>query len=114
MKSHLFTKLVRVLFVAMFATVLASQAHAGPGPIYTPVKVKDTGKVNPGDKIAVVCACGAVTTMTADKDGNYLKNFTCGACKKKFVARPNAHGGTNGFFVYEDDAGHQAKLLHAM
>ncbi len=119
MNYHTIQKTMRGLLAALFVTGLVAQAQAGPGyhESYVPVKsMKEAQAVKPGTHLAVACPeCGAVTVFTSGEDRNYLRGYTCERCKVKFVARTvGGRGTTVGTFVYEDTAGHQAKLLRAM
>lgn len=109
--------IIRIFFAALFAIGLVAPVQAGPGPhvSYAPVTTMDQAKsIKPGTRIAFRCACGAVKTLVADKEGSYLHGFTCDVCKSKFVVRSDAHGQTHGEFVLENSAGHQATLLQAL
>ena len=119
MNYHIISKTMRALLAALFVTGLAAQAHAGPGirEMYAPVKtMKQAEAIKPGTRLAVSCGnCGGVTVFTAGEDRSYLHGYTCAHCKAKFVARMvGGRGTTVPTFVYEDDAGHQSKLLRAM
>ena len=119
MNYHIIRKTMRGLVAALFVTGLVAQAQAGPGyhESYVPVKtMKEAQSIKTGTRLAVACPeCGAVTVFTAGDDHNYVRGYTCERCKAKFVARMiGGRGTTVGTFVYEDPAGHQAKLLRAM
>jgi hypothetical protein len=119
MKHQTIRHFLRTLFAALFVTGLAVQAHAGPGihESYIPVKsMKEAQAIKPGTHLAISCGnCGVTTVFVAGEDRSYVHGYTCERCKKKFVARMiGGHGTTVPTFVYEDDAGHQSKLLRAM
>ena len=115
MKTNIIT---RILFSALLTFGVVAPALAGPGPheSYTPVAtMKKAESIKPGARIAIECgACGAIATMTADKEKSYLHGFTCPVCKKKFVIQTDPHGGIRGSYVCTDDAGHQAKLFASL
>jgi hypothetical protein len=100
---------------ALFALVFATQASAGPGQqeTYVPVKtVKEVELVKPGDRIAFACdKCKVVKTMTVEADRGNLRSFTCDRCKTNFTQRDTSHGGTQGAFVLQNDAGDTCSLL---
>ncbi|MEP6669008.1 MAG: hypothetical protein ABJF10_07650 [Chthoniobacter sp.] len=118
MNYHIISKTMRVLFAALFVTGLVAQAQAGPGiQSFAPVKtMKEAKAIKPGTTIAISCGnCGITSVFTAGEDRSYLHGYTCTHCKAKFVARMvGGRGTTVPTFVYEDDAGHQSKLLRAM
>jgi hypothetical protein len=110
--------IIRTLLCALLSVGIVAPAVAGPGPheVYMPVTtMKQAESIQPGTRIAIECpVCGGIKTMIADKDRNYLHGFTCDTCKTKFVVRTDAHGGSHGAYICEDDAGHKAKLLMAL
>ena len=112
------TNIIRYLLCSVLALTFAATAEAGPGPtqFYKPVTtLQEAEAIKPGTRIAVRCGyCGAINTMVANADRSYLHEFTCPACKHKFVLRSNGHGGSNGAYVCEDDSGHRATLLQAL
>jgi predicted RNA-binding Zn-ribbon protein involved in translation (DUF1610 family) len=118
MNKQVISKTLRGLFTALFISATVAQAQAGPGPeAFTSVKTaKQTETIKEGDRIAFFCGnCGTVTVLTVDKDRSFLRGYTCPKCKLKFVMHQiGGRGQSVGTFVYEDDAGHKAKLLHAM
>jgi predicted RNA-binding Zn-ribbon protein involved in translation (DUF1610 family) len=112
------SKTLRGLFAAFLVSVIVTQAQAGPGPqAFTPVKTaKQAESIKEGDRIAFHCGnCGTVTVLTVDKERSFLRGYTCPKCKLKFVMHQvGGQGGSVGSYVYEDGAGHSAKLLRAM
>lgn len=119
MNYHAIRNTLRAFFAALFVTGLVAHAQAGPGihESYIPVKtMKEAEAIKPGTRLAISCGnCGVTTVFVAGEDRSYAHGYTCERCKKKFVARMiGGHGTTIPTFVYEDDAGHQSKLLRAM
>jgi hypothetical protein len=115
MKSNLIKTLTRLALVAFATITLGATAQAGPGIIehYMPVKsTKEAEALKTGDKVAISCGnCGAVSTFTVGADRSFLMGYTCSSCKKKFVARSDAHGGTKGDYFYESADKHTSQLL---
>lgn len=113
------SKTVRGLFSALLFSGLVVSAQAGPTVHYNyvPVKtMKQAEVIKPGTHLAVTCGkCGGMTLFTAGNDHSYLHGYMCPTCKAKFVIRPvGGRGMMVGLFVYDDNAGHEAKLLRAM
>jgi hypothetical protein len=109
MKNGTMTIIARNCCGALLALFFATQASAGPGQQETYVPVKT---MKDADRIAFACGkCKSVRTMTADADRGNLRSFTCDRCKTKFVQRDTAHGGTQGQFVLQNDAGDTCSLL---
>jgi DNA-directed RNA polymerase subunit RPC12/RpoP len=111
MKTNTITQLLLSALFSLCIVVPAAHADA-QYEIYAPVSTPEQAEtIKPGTRIAYICgACGAVVTMTADKDNSHLHGFTCPGCKRKFV-RENIGGNVGTVdFSYVDDAGHHAKL----
>jgi len=106
--------IVRLLLGALFSLAIIVPAKADSMyEIYTPITTaKQAHSIKPGTRIAYICgACGAVTTMKADKNGKYLHGFTCPGCKRKFVMESIGGNAGSVSFSYLDDSGNHAKLL---
>ena len=118
MNTHIVYKTLRALLPAFFVLAFATQAQADPNPqMFIPVtSVKQAKSINSGEKIAFACAnCGTITMLTVDRDRTYLHGFTCPHCKLNYVMfNSGGQGGSVGAFVYQDDAGHHAKLMRAV
>ncbi|HEY5704857.1 MAG TPA: hypothetical protein VIT91_05685 [Chthoniobacterales bacterium] len=115
MKSNAIKHFTLALVAAFFTIVVSASAQGGRGghETYLSVKTKKQAEgIKPGERVAISCGnCGAFTIFIVDKDRSYLQDYTCHTCKRKFVVRTNPHGGTIGYFVYEDKAGHESHLL---
>lgn len=115
MKTYIIKSIARSLLAAFLFAALAPIAKAESTPqLYTLVKtLKEAEAIKPGEKIAFQCGkCGAITTMIADADRSYLKEWTCKGCGAtyKTISVPAGNGGTVEAYVHDDGHGHQAKL----
>lgn len=112
-KMNIVKNITRVLVAAFFLTVATANSQAdATHQKFVPVKtMKEAEAIKPGDRIAISCGnCGTMTVLTADKKRSYLKEYVCEKCKKKFETVTNPIGGSVGYFHYEDEGGHKARL----
>jgi len=114
MKITLLPKVTGAIAAAMLLSIAVPKVQAGEPHTYIPVKtVQQADAIKPGQKIAVHCACGAITLLTVNKDRSNLSDFVCPVCHHEFrVSQVGTSGKSHasGMFVLTDKEGNEAHV----